>query len=341
MTHATSLWGRVTERYEQPVELRAGELGGRFHASFRGATLVIRKSNGVERVVDFDEFRASWRTLAAGGSDDALRRITGNGMYLRAVREDLIAQGVDPAAETVEVGSEDLNSGEASLLSTAGAPQAPTEAGAAGTASDAAAVQAMLDRERAEKDEALRENARLVASLEVIEVQLREETERAARLEQVTLQAPPTASTQIGSRTDVAADLLAASGRILGESATAPELRKAAETAIDLARRDPASAVTKARVITELLVRREWATVFAADAGSTRKSFNDYARELEGQRQVNMRLLAIKRTLHRVANPGAHELQVSPRLAALVVLVLVSVLDSESRTNAVADRRAR
>jgi hypothetical protein len=147
----------------------------------------------------------------------------------------------------------------------------------------------------------------------------------------MTQKAPATTSTQVGSRTDVAADLLAASERILRESATTPELRKAADTAIDLARRDSASAVTKARVITELLVRREWATVFGADAGSTRKSFNDYARELEGQRQVNLRMLAIKRTLHRVANPAAHELQVSPRLAAMLILVLVCVLDSESR----------
>jgi hypothetical protein len=99
---------------------------------------------------------------------------------------------------------------------------------------------------------------------------------------------------------------------------------------VDLARRDPASAAAKARVVTELLVRREWARVFSADAGSTRKLFGDYARELDGQRSVNASLLAVKRTLYRVANPGAHELDLSPRLPALVVLVLASVLDAEA-----------
>lgn len=342
-----SLWGAVANRYAEPQELRVGELTGRFEVRFEAATLMIRKSNGVERAIDFDEFRAAWRTLAAGGEDVTLRLVTANGAYLRAIRSDLLEHGVKPDAEAEPVDDEDISTAERHLLSEATRLSRPAVAGssepAGGPASVAApvsetavavddtvdAIKRQLEAERSDKEAALRENARLVAFIETLEHQLRLESERAIELEGAVarLKSAP-AQKPVGVGGDVSLSLADAASKLIDTSSAPDELRKAARIAIKLVHQDPPSAVTKARVVTELLVKQEWGEVFAADPSETRKLFGDYARELDGQPGVDAKMLAVKRTLYRVASPGAHELQVSARRSAMVVLVLAGVLSA-------------
>lgn len=356
MTSTPSLWARVAARYVSPTELRTAVLGARFVAAFDEGLLKIRKPNGVERRVDFDEFRATWRLLAANGSDEMLAIASGNVEYLRAIREDLILHGVEPDAELV-ISEDDVGTMERSLLEQAERhsrpaghliPDASVEpAGASGREHGASGDRATLDVrasfereladlrrqlqvEREEKETALRDAARLAAALTTSEEMLAQEQRRIVALEHAATKQGevPRRRTVIGIEPDPTELAIVSAERTLPEvSGPQMAMGKAVATAVDLARRDPASAITKCRVVLEALVRDEWCRVFGADGPPKWKSFHDLARELDGQPGVDRDILNAQRTLYRLANPGAHTLDgVSARRTAIVLLMTVNIL---------------
>lgn len=91
--------------------------------------------------------------------------------------------------------------------------------------------------------------------------------------------------------------------------------------------RDIGSSVSKCRVLLDEMVQQEWLTTFAADTIPPYRNFNDLARDLDGQAGVDVALLALKRTMYRLCNPGAHKLgAVPPRRGAIILLTVVSMV---------------
>ena len=271
--------------------------------------------------------------------------------------KDLIASGVASDAEATALAEDDVSTMERQLLdeverfsrpavrpgiaadvAEAGKTSATNSTGASARgrrqgqppAGELEALKRQLAEERAEKETAIREAARLAAALSATEENLSKEQERAAALDRAATkraQRSP-APAGIGSRPDVSAGAIALAESTLAEIEQAPpKLRSAALTAVDLARRDPGSAIIKCRVILEALVIDEWRRVFKAKEPPKWKTFNDLARELDGQPGVDPAILNAERTLYRLSNPGAHTIDgVSPRRAALVLLLTANIL---------------
>lgn len=316
-----------------------GELGAQFDARFEEGFLVIRKSNGVERRVDRDELRAAFRAMDQGATTDGMRLVTGNGPYLSSVRDDLgVGHGdYDPDEGNVEQ----------ALLLEAGRRMSRVAPGldvrfevsdsepSTVDASVEADLVALFESERTEKEELVRETVRLRSAIAELERQLAESTLRVGSLELAVNQASNHADDHASgstSRRDVTRDIVAAARATLMEiGPTQSPLVNHAERAVDLFGRDIGSAVSKCRVLLDEMVQQEWLSTFAAESIPPYRNFNDLARELDGQAGVDQSLLALKRTMYRLCNPGAHRLAaVPPRRGALILLTVVNIVATAS-----------
>lgn len=318
--------------YAQPRTLRAGTLSTPFDVWFDEGFLVIRKSNGVERRIDRDEFRAVVRALDSGASSDAVQVISGNAQYIVAIRDDLGLERGDLDDDEGDIERALLL--EAVKRTSEIAKGIGQDAQASESESDlprlVAELTVALEVERAERDEVIRETVRLRAALDQSEAAKVELHERCERLEA----ALPSAVAQKGGsptiREDVN-DLLVRSARSAAtEIAPGSRWANVANVTIELYGRDIGATVAKCRIIIDELVQAQWLATFGGEEVPPFKNFQALAQELNDQAGVDLQRLALLRTLYRLCNPGAHRLDaVTPRRAAFILYAVVDQLSSE------------